>query len=74
MAKPSTPSSHLLEEVAEFRLPRATQRRFDRLMTLNNEGDLTPDQSQELKALVELTERIAILKGRALLVLGRKNG
>ena len=73
MAKPSPGTDDLLEELAEFKFPRATQRRFTRLMDLNSEGGLSPEQRQELAGLVELSERIAIMKGRARLLLDRKS-
>lgn len=74
MPKPMSSPQSLLEDLAGFMLPRSTQRRLVRLMDLNSEGALTADQARELKSLVELNERLSILKGRARLVLERKNG
>ncbi|GEM_PF-6099611 len=74
MSKPTLGTGELLKELAEFKFPRATQRRLTRLLDLNNDGELSSEQRHELRALAELSEQIAILKGQAMLVLGRKNG
>ncbi len=74
MRRPNQSTDALLEELAEFKFPRATRRRLTRLMDVNNEGRLTPDQRRELRALVEINERIANLKGQAMLVLRKRNG
>jgi hypothetical protein len=42
------------------------------LMDRNSAGWLTPDEREELEALVELSERLALLRARALLLLGRR--
>ena len=41
-------------------------------MDRNNEGRLTENERSDLESLVELSERIAILRGKALILLGRK--
>jgi hypothetical protein len=40
-------------------------------MDRNTNGDLTAEQREELEALVELTETIALVRAQALHVLGR---
>jgi hypothetical protein len=60
-----------VQELAAFQFPASTQERLDRLMERNAEGVIEPAEREELKALVELNERLSILKGRALLLLGR---
>ena len=59
----------LLEEMARLELPPAAQRALARLMDKNTEGELSPEDREELRALVELNERVSLLKGRAMLVL-----
>lgn len=58
-----------LEEMANFQLPGSTQERLDWLMDKNNEGLLEEDERQELWALVDLNERVSLLKGKAQLFL-----
>ena len=41
-------------------------------MDRNTNGNLTAEQKEELEALVELSETIALLRAQALHVLGRK--
>jgi len=61
----------MVEAVAELRLPPKTDRRLQRLMDRNTEGTLTPDERDDLEALVELSESIALVRAKALQVLGR---
>jgi hypothetical protein len=61
----------LLEEFAQLELPLSTQEALSRLMDKNSEGQLTPEERGELQALVELNERVSVLKGRARLLLGK---
>lgn len=58
-----------LEEMANFQFPGSTQERLDCLMDKNNEGLLEEDERQELWALVDINERVSLLKGKALLLL-----
>lgn len=74
MPKTVEAPADFLEELANFLLPESTQRRLESLMDRNTEGALGPDEAEELNALVEMSERISLLKGRALLILGRGNG
>jgi hypothetical protein len=58
-----------LEEMAAFTFPSSIQTKLDTLMEKNNEGELTPDEYEELRALVDLNELVSILKGQAQLLL-----
>jgi hypothetical protein len=62
----------LLEEVANLQLPDKTVRRLQELMDRNNEGQLTETERKELESLVEVNESLALVRGKALIVLGRK--
>lgn len=61
----------MLEDAAELRFPSKTNQRMQRLMDRNNDGLLTPDEQDELAALVELSEAISLVRGQALQLLGR---
>ena len=63
----------LLESVAGMRLPPKTDARLQSLMDRNTNGVLTPDERVELESLVELSESIAVVRAKALRVLGRKS-
>ncbi|WP_439625127.1 hypothetical protein [Gemmata sp.] len=63
----------LLESVAGMRFPPKTDARLQSLMDRNTNGLLTPDERVELESLVELSESIAIVRAKALRVLGRKS-
>jgi hypothetical protein len=64
----------LVEAVAELRFPQKTDDRLQLLMDRNTEGRLTEAEREELEALVELSERISLLRAQALRLLGRKPG
>jgi hypothetical protein len=64
----------LVEALAEQRFPRKTEDRLQRLMDRNTEGRLTAAEREELEALVELSERMSLLRAQALRLLGRKPG
>ena len=59
----------LLEEVAQLEFPSSMQKALARLMDRNNEGKLSKEERIELQALVDLNERLSLLKGRAKLSL-----
>lgn len=63
----------LLESVAGMRFPPKTDARLQSLMDRNTNGVLTPDERVELESLVELSESIAVVRAKALRVLGRKS-
>jgi len=62
----------LVEAVASLRIPSRMDRRMQDLMDHNTEGSLSADGRTELEALVEFSENIALLRTRALKLLGRK--
>ena len=62
----------MVEELAELRLPPRADRRLQDLMDRNTEGALTPEEREDLEALVEWSESIALLRAKALRLLGRK--
>jgi hypothetical protein len=62
----------LVEDVAALRFPAKTDAHLQHLMDRNTEGQLTEAEREEFEALVELSERLALLRAQALRVLGRK--
>ena len=61
----------MVETVAALRFPRKADRRLQHLMDRNNDGTLTLDEREELAALVELSETMALVRSQALHLLGR---
>lgn len=61
----------LMESVAGMRFPPKADSHIQRLMDRNSAGQLTPAERDELEALVELSESIALVRAEALKVLGR---
>lgn len=61
-----------VESVGNLRLPPKTDQRLQELMDRNNEGLLTEDQRADLESLVELSERLSLVRAEALHLLGRK--
>ena len=61
----------LVEAVAGMRFPAKTDLRLRWLMDRNTNGELTPAEREELEALVELSESIALVRAQALRLLGR---
>jgi hypothetical protein len=62
----------LLQSVAEVRLPPKTDVKLQSLMDRNNEGQLSPQEREDLEDLVELSETLSLLRARAMQVLGRR--
>ena len=62
----------LIEAVAALRFPPQTDGMLQQLMDRNNRGALTADEKSKLEALVELSECLSLVRGRALKLLGRK--
>ncbi len=62
----------MVEAVADLRLPPKADRRLQVLMDRNTDGGLTADEREQLEALVELSESIALVRAQALQLLGRK--
>ena len=61
-----------VESVSELRLPARADRRLQQLMDRNNEGKLTEDDRAELESLVELSEKLSLIRAEALHLLGRQ--
>ena len=63
-----------VQSVGDLRLPPKTDRRMQELMGRNNEGLLSEADLQELESLVELSERLSLVRAEALALLGRQPG
>ena len=61
-----------VENITMLRLPEHADRRLRELMDRNNEGQLTDSERQDLAALAELSERLSLVRAKALHLLGRK--
>lgn len=61
-----------VEAVGNLRLPPKANQRLQELMDRNNEGLLTEAERADLESMVELSERISLLRAEALHLLGRK--
>lgn len=62
----------LVEALAALRFPPKADSYLQDLMDRNTEGMLNSQETEELEALVELSEQLALLRSQALQVLGRK--
>jgi hypothetical protein len=60
-----------VETIGELRLPSKTDSRLQQLMDRNNDGKLSAAEREELEALVELSERLSLVRAEALHLLGR---
>ncbi|MEQ8787781.1 MAG: hypothetical protein RIC55_15865 [Pirellulaceae bacterium] len=60
-----------VESVGALRLPPKTDQRLQELMDRNNEGQLTESERADLESLVELSEHLALVRAKALHLLGR---
>ena len=58
-----------IESVGNLRFPSKADRRLQELMDRNNEGLLTEGEREELEALVELSERLSLVRAKALQIL-----
>jgi hypothetical protein len=61
-----------IESVGNLRLPAKADNRLQSLMDRNNEGLLNEGERDELEALVELSERLSLVRAEALQILGRQ--
>ena len=61
-----------VESVGSLRLPPRTDQRLQELMDRNNEGLLTDTERADLESLVELSERLSLVRAEAIHLLGRK--
>jgi hypothetical protein len=57
--------------IGNLRLPSKTDARLQQLMDRNNEGELTAPECEEFESLVELSERLSLVRAEALHLLGR---
>lgn len=60
-----------VETVGNLRLPPRTDQRLQELMDRNNEGVLTEAERADLESLVDLSERLSLVRAEALHLLGR---
>jgi hypothetical protein len=61
-----------VETVSALRFPPHADAHLQELMDRNTEGLLTPGEYAELEALVELSEHIALVRAKAIQLLGRR--
>jgi hypothetical protein len=61
----------LVESVAGMRFPAKTDARMQSLMDRNTRGQLTAAEREELEALAELSETMALVRAQALKLLAR---
>jgi hypothetical protein len=61
-----------VEAVGSLHFPAKADRRLQELMDRNNEGTLDSSDREELEALVELSEQLALVRGEALHILGKR--
>jgi len=64
--------SEWIATIGELRLPSKADVRLQQLMDRNNEGELTSSEREELESLVELSERLSLVRAEALHLLGRE--
>ena len=62
----------MVEAVAALRLPPRADQLLQDLMDRNNDGRLSPEEKEEMEALVELSQTISLVRAQALQVLGKK--
>jgi hypothetical protein len=61
-----------IEAIGNLRFPPKADHRLQELMDRNNEGLLQESEREELEALVELSERLSLVRGEALQILGKQ--
>jgi hypothetical protein len=61
-----------VEAVGNLHFPMKADHRLQELMGRNNEGLLQESEREELEALVELSERLSLVRGEALQILGKQ--
>ena len=61
-----------IEAVGNLRFPLKADHRLQELMDRNNEGLLQESEKDELEALVELSERMSLVRAEALQILGKR--
>ena len=60
-----------IEAVSNLRLPPKANKRLQELMDRNNEGQLSASERRELEGLVELSERLSLVRAEALHLPGK---
>jgi hypothetical protein len=60
-----------VEDVSGLSFPPKTDKRMQDLMHRNNEGKLSANELEELAALVEMSERLSLVRADALRLLQR---
>lgn len=63
-----------VESVAAMRFPAKADDRLRRLTDRNTNGQLSPAEKEQLEELVEFSEAIALVRAKALRVLGETRG
>lgn len=61
-----------IETVGNLHFPPKTDHRVQNLMDRNNEGLLTDSEREELEALVELSEKLSLVRAGALQLLRKE--
>lgn len=61
-----------VESIGQLRLPSKTNMHLQQLMDRNTEGQLSATEREELEALVELSEKLSLVRAEAIQLLGRK--
>ena len=61
-----------VEAIGELQFPESTDQLLQELMDRNNEGKLTSNEKSELTSLVDLSEKLALIRAEAFQLLGRK--
>jgi hypothetical protein len=61
-----------VQTVGDLCLPPKTDERMQELMDRNNDGLLSEAERADLESLVELSERLSLVRAEALHLLGRK--
>jgi hypothetical protein len=61
-----------IEAVGSWSFPPQANRRLQELMDRNTEGQLAPDEREELAELVELSETMSLFRAQALQLLRRQ--
>ena len=61
-----------IESLGNLRFPERADQLLQDLMDRNNEGLLDESEREELAALVEMSERLSLVRAEALHLLGRR--
>jgi hypothetical protein len=64
--------SEWVEEISLLHLPATADERLCILMDRNTEGQLSTEERFELQALIDLSERLSLVRADALALLGRR--